>query len=95
MAKPHQQGNTKTLNFKFELRRPNPAAKNELHHATLNENTAKNFAKLNEKILELMPQISKRVYVLSWANSDGYKIIVDNNKSLKVALNEMNGPVYK
>lgn len=86
---------SKTYNFKIQLKKPNPALENEFYRATLNEEVAYDFSKINEKIVELMPKIQKRVYVLTWADSDGDEIIIANNEALKIALDEMTGPVYK
>lgn len=90
-----EQQQPKAYSFKFQIRKPNPAAENEFYRATLDEASSRSFAKLNEKIQELVPKIQKRVYILTWADSDGDEIIIGNNEALEIALNEMQGPVYK
>ena len=84
-----------TYNFKIQLRRPNPALENEFYRVSLEEETARDFAKIKEKILELIPKIQKRAYVLTWTDADGDEVTIANNEALDIALNEMDGPVYK
>ena len=90
-----EEQQAKNYNFKFQIRKPNPAADNEFYRAALDEATARDFTKLNEKIQELVPKTQKRIYILTWAYTDGDEIIIGNNESLEIALNEMQGPVYK
>ena len=86
----------KTYNFKFQLRRPKVAtAETEFYRAALSQNIARDFAQLNEKIVELMPAVQNRSYALTWADSDGDEITVTDNAALEIALKEMTGSVCK
>ena len=85
----------KTYNFKFRLVRPNPAFDDKFFEATVDEAIAQDFGKINEKIMELIPWIKKRVYTLTWTDAEGDEINISNDGDLEIALKELAGPNFE
>ena len=75
--------------FKFQLRKSNPGARDEFYRACVEESVARDWVQLNKKILGVMPKIRKRSYVLTWTNAEEDEVVVDDDEALENAINEM------
>ena len=86
----------KSIDFKFRFRKPTSVwGESEYYRASLDEATGRDFARLSEKMAELMPKLRERSFVLTWTDSDGDEVTVADDESLGIALSQANGPLYR
>ena len=56
---------------------------------------ATSFSSLKERLALMFPALKNTEMLVTWTDTDGDKVTIAGDEDLKIALNEMTGPVYK
>ena len=81
--------------FQFQLQKPNLAAEDELYYISVEEAAVWNMMLLKKKVMEAIPKIKQRRFVLKWVGSEGDETTLSNNVALQMVLKETTEPIVK
>merc|ERR1711915_312586 len=82
-----------TVSFKILLKEKE--REDELRRMLVDQDAATRFSHLQEKLCLVFPQLKQKTFSIRWTDQDGDIITITDDEQLDIALNEMDGPVYK